>query len=183
MQKVEIVTTKLNKSSKDAAKYITKKIKEFDKKYDSFCLLFGGETTTIVKGNGVGGRNQELALRLLLENRPNKNLSFLCAGSDGIDGNSDATGAFVDFEIYKKLRKKGLNPRKYLKNSDSNSLFKKFGYDFTIGITGTNVMDFIIILKDKNNGKLKTMINKIAMYLIFLYLILKKFVIFSSPYI
>lgn len=114
--------------------------------------MFAGETTTIVNGSGVGGRNQELALRLLLENRPNENISFLCAGSDGIDGNSDATGAFVDSELYKKLKKSKLDPRKYLKNSDSNTFFKRLGYDFTIGITGTNVMDFIIVLKDKQNG-------------------------------
>lgn len=150
--KVKIVTTKLDKTTKEASKYISQKIKEYDKKYDSFCLLFAGETTTIVKGDGVGGRNQELALRLLLDNKPNKNISFLCAGSDGIDGNSNATGAFVDKQLYTKLKKSKLDVRKYLKNSDSNSFFKRLGYDFTIGITGTNVMDFIIVLKDKKNG-------------------------------
>jgi len=152
VDKVKIVTTTLDKSSKDATKYITEKIKKYDEKYESFCLLFAGETTTIVKNGGIGGRNQELALRLLIENRPNKNLSILCAGSDGIDGNSDSTGAFIDSKLYEKMKKSKLNPRKYLKNSDSNTFFKKLGYDFTIGITGTNVMDFIIILKDGTDG-------------------------------
>jgi glycerate-2-kinase len=152
VEKVKIITTSLDKTSKKASLYITKKIKQYDEKYDSFCLLFAGETTTKVKADGIGGRNQELALRLLIENRPNKNISILCAGSDGIDGNSDSTGAFVDYKIYEKIKESKLNPRKYLKNSDSNSFFKELGYDFTIGITGTNVMDFIIVLKDKNNG-------------------------------
>ena len=153
VEKVEIITTSLDKSSQEASSYITKKIKEYDKKYDSFCLLFGGETTTVVKPNGgFGGRNQELALRLLLENKEiklDKSISILCAGSDGIDGHSKANGAFVDFDIYEKIKKENLDANFYLENSDSNTFFKKLGYEFTTGITGTNVMDFIIVLKQK----------------------------------
>ncbi|MDO6737874.1 glycerate kinase [Wenyingzhuangia sp. 2_MG-2023] len=149
VEKVEIVTTTLDATSEDAAKIIENKIKKYDIEYDSFCLLFGGETTTIVNGdgNGYGGRNQELALRLLLSGCVQKNISLLVAGSDGIDGRSDATGAFVDPEIYEKIKQNKLNPKTYLDNSDSNTFFKLLGYDFVTGITGTNVMDFIIILK------------------------------------
>ncbi|MCH9740478.1 MAG: DUF4147 domain-containing protein [Epsilonproteobacteria bacterium] len=149
VDKVKIVTTTLNKSSKEASKYISKKIQKYDEKYERFCLLFGGETTTKVNGDGQGGRNQELALRLLLKESVSENISILCAGSDGIDGNSPATGAFLDFNIYKKIEKQGLNPEAYLKNSDSYGFFKQLGYDFTIGATGTNVMDFVIILKEE----------------------------------
>jgi len=143
----KIVTTTLNMNTTDASKYISDKIKKYDKKYKSFCLLFGGETTTKVKGSGKGGRNQELALKLLLKKSITKDISVLCAGSDGIDGNSIATGAFLEFDIYSKIEKKGLNPQKYLKRSDSNTFFKKLDCDFVTGKTGTNVMDFIIILK------------------------------------
>lgn len=149
VEKVKIVTTTLNQTSKDAASYIAKKVKKYDKNYDSFCLLFGGETTTEVKGKGRGGRNQELALRLLLEKCVGNDISILSAGSDGIDGNSPATGAFLDFDIYGKIDENLLDPKAYLKNSDSYGFFKALGYDFTIGATGTNVMDFIIILKHK----------------------------------
>lgn len=146
----KIVTTTLDMASEETSKFVSKKIKEYDKKYDSFILLFGGETTTVVKKDGgFGGRNQELALRLLLENKANENISILCAGSDGIDGRSDANGAFVDFDLYKKIEKKKFNPKEFLENSDSNTFFKKLGYDFVTGITGTNVMDFIIIKKGK----------------------------------
>ncbi|MBU1668881.1 DUF4147 domain-containing protein [bacterium] len=149
VEKTKIITTTLNKSSQEATEYIVKKIKKYDKKYESFCLLFGGETTTTVKGLGRGGRNQELALRLLLQEVMTQDISILCAGSDGIDGNSPATGAFLDFDIYKKMKEQALNPKEYLKNSDSYGFFKELEYDFTIGATGTNVMDFIIILKEK----------------------------------
>ncbi len=147
VEKVKIVTNTLNGSSKEAAKYLVKKMKEYDKKYDSFCLLFGGETTTEVKGTGQGGRNQELALRLLDNGLVSDKISILIAGSDGIDGNSPATGAFLESKIYEKMKTKGLNPKTYLKNSDSYTFFKALDFDFTIGATGTNVMDFMIILK------------------------------------
>lgn len=153
LEKVKILTTTLEKTSQEASLYIIKKIQEYDKKYETFCLLLGGETTTIVNENsGFGGRNQELALRLLIEyklKKINKNISILCAGSDGIDGHSKANGAFLDSDIYEKIKKENLDENLYLQNSDSNTFFKKLAYDFSIGITGTNVMDFIIVLKQK----------------------------------
>src|SRR5437870_12885981 len=60
---------------------------------NSICLVSGGEFACPVNGNGIGGRNQETALRLALEtenpSRPSKSMTFvaLCAGTDGIDGN------------------------------------------------------------------------------------------------
>lgn len=143
----KIVSTTLEMTSEEASDYIAAEIKEYDSKHESFCLLFGGETTTVVTGNGYGGRNQELALRLLLKDTLHENIAILSAGSDGIDGRSDATGAFIDKSIYKEIENKNLNPEEYLLNSDSNSFFKKIGYDFVTGISGTNVMDFIIVLK------------------------------------
>lgn len=145
----EILTITLDLNAENATTYISNQIKTHHHKYNSYCLLIGGETTTIVKGKGKGGRNQELALRLLLADCIDKNTAILSAGSDGIDGNSDATGAFLDHNIYEKIKTKKLNPNEYLENSDSNTFFKQLGYDFVTGISGTNVMDFIIILKTK----------------------------------
>ncbi|ANW97336.1 hydroxypyruvate reductase [Wenyingzhuangia fucanilytica] len=143
----KIVTTTLEMSSEKATQLICDEIKKHDKQYNSFCLLFGGETTTVVLGDGYGGRNQELALRLLMTDCITQNISLLSAGSDGIDGRSNATGAFVDYDIYKQITNKNIEPKTYLKNSDSNTFFKTLGYDFVTGISGTNVMDFIIVLK------------------------------------
>lgn len=147
VDKVKIVTNMLNGTSKEAATYLAKKIIAYDKKYDSFCLLFGGETTTEVKGTGKGGRNQELALRLLDKVPVSDKITILIAGSDGIDGNSPATGAFLEADLYTKMKTKGLDSKTYVKNSDSYTFFKALDADFTIGATGTNVMDFMIILK------------------------------------
>lgn len=147
VETVEIMTTTLDQSSAEAARYIADIIQRYDQKYASFCLLFGGETTTEVKGNGQGGRNQELALRLLLAECVTEKIAILCAGSDGIDGNSPATGAVVDRDIYTSMKEKHLDPKVYLDNSDSYGFFSQLGYDLTTGATGTNVMDFIMVLK------------------------------------
>ena len=80
---------------------------------------------------------------ILLEKE--KDIEILVAGSDGKDGNSNATGAFVDKETYKKAQ--NLDKKKYLNESNSNLFFKKSNSDFVTGLSGTNVMDFIIILK------------------------------------
>lgn len=147
VEKAEIITSTLDLPSPQASQFIVQTIKAYNKQYESFCLLIGGETTTEVTGKGQGGRNQELALRLLMGVTLSSNISILVAGSDGIDGNSPATGAFLDFEIYEKINHLDLEPQEYLDNSDSYGFFKALEYDFTIGATGTNVMDFIIVLK------------------------------------
>jgi glycerate 2-kinase len=149
VEKCKILTTTLQLSSAKAASYLSQKIKKYDQKYDSYCLLVGGETTLKVKGSGLGGRNSELALRLVIQNCIGKDTAILCAGSDGVDGSSPANGAFMDSEIYTKIKKKKLDPKIYLKNNDSYSFFKELGYEFHTGITGTNVMDFVFILKKK----------------------------------
>ncbi|MDH4944035.1 DUF4147 domain-containing protein [Sulfurimonas sp. C5] len=149
VQKTKIVTTTLSTNSKAAAKMIAKEIETYNKEYDSFCLLFGGETTVEVQGNGLGGRNSELALRLLNSSCITKDIFILCAGSDGKDGNSEGDGAFIDYDIYKKIKKQKLNPKEYLQRNDSFSFFHQLGYSFVTGLTGTNVMDFVIILKQK----------------------------------
>lgn len=149
VDKVKIVTTTLDFPSKKAAEFIGKKIKKYDEKYDSYCLLFGGESIVKVKGKGLGGRNSELALRLIEQNCIGKDTAVLCAGSDGVDGSSPANGAYFDFETYKKIKKKKLDPKSYLENNDSYSFFKALNCHFETGVTGTNVMDFVIILKNK----------------------------------
>ncbi len=110
------------------------------------CLIAGGETTVTVRGDGIGGRNQETALAFALEIQGDRRVSALFAGTDGIDGLTDAAGAFVDGGTIKGASDNGITAGIYLKNNDSNSFFKKAGGLFSPGPTGTNVMDIGIIL-------------------------------------
>jgi hydroxypyruvate reductase/glycerate 2-kinase len=110
------------------------------------CLLFGGETTVTLKGDGMGGRNQEMALAALREIQGNPRFLFLSAGTDGIDGHSDADGAIADAASWQKAREMGLKIDDYLERSDSYHFFQKTGDLIMTGPTGTNVMDMTILL-------------------------------------
>ena len=110
------------------------------------CLLFGGEPTVKVSGKGLGGRNQHLALYLATKICCKKNITILCAGTDGTDGPTDAAGAVVDYETATKAVEKGIDPNHYLTNCDSYRFFQEVGGHIITGNTGTNVMDIIVAI-------------------------------------
>jgi len=114
------------------------------------CIIAGGETTVTLKGKGLGGRNQEMALSFLSNiGRSQKfaeRIFFLSAGTDGNDGPTDAAGAFASLEIYRNAGKLNLDPEKYIADSDSYHFFEKAGGLFKTGPTGTNVCDIQVML-------------------------------------
>jgi hydroxypyruvate reductase/glycerate 2-kinase len=110
------------------------------------CLISGGETTVKVTGTGRGGRNMELALRFALLIDGKHGITLLSAGTDGVDGGTNAAGAIVDGKTIKRARKKGLDPDAYLKNNDSYNFFNKLNALYVTGPTGTNVMDIQVMV-------------------------------------
>jgi hydroxypyruvate reductase len=110
------------------------------------CFLAGGETTVQVTGTGKGGRNQEFALVVAQALANESGWTLLSAGTDGIDGPTDAAGAFVDGRTINKAERHGLNARQVLDNHDSYHFFAALGDLFSPGPTGTNVMDIKIVL-------------------------------------
>ncbi len=110
------------------------------------CVLSGGETVVTVKGDGMGGRNQEFALVAGMEIQNEKNMVVLSAGTDGTDGPTDAAGAIVDSASIKNALAHGVNPHPFLENNDSYTFFKKTGGLMFTGPTGTNVMDLRMVL-------------------------------------
>jgi hydroxypyruvate reductase len=109
------------------------------------CVLAGGETTVTVTGPGRGGRNQEFALALIRE-VAGLPIVLLSAGTDGIDGPTEAAGAFVDGTSLQRARTLGLDPEAALVANDSYSFFAALGDLFQCGPTGTNVMDTKVAL-------------------------------------
>lgn len=113
-------------------------------------LVFGGETTVVLQGQGKGGRNQELALQVALE-ADNRKLCgkwiFLSGGTDGRDGPTDAAGAIVDNETLNRLHANGGNVVESLANNDSYYALKRSGDLLMTGATGTNVADLQMFLK------------------------------------
>ena len=118
-----------------------------------FCLLAGGELTVAVKGKGEGGRNQEFVLAALKEMRKQLKSDdvwlIVSLGSDGIDGSTDAAGAWITPITLEKMKRLPLDLEAHLKNNDSYSFFKKIGGLIKIGPTSTNVMDLRIFLLER----------------------------------
>jgi len=109
-------------------------------------LLCGGETTVTVKGEGLGGRNQELALSAALRLRGLEGVVIASIGTDGIDGPTDAAGAIVDGSTWNRSRDKGLKLELSLNDNDSYTFFNQLGDLILTGPSGTNVNDIMIIV-------------------------------------
>ena len=112
------------------------------------CVIFGGETTVTIRGNGLGGRNQELALRMALAapSRLDRPFVFLSGGTDGRDGPTEAAGGLVDETSAARMRAAGIDPEALLANNDSNAALAASGDLLMTGATGTNVADVQILL-------------------------------------
>jgi glycerate 2-kinase len=110
------------------------------------CLLFGGEPTAKVRGGGLGGRNQHLALLLAQLITGTSGMTILVGGSDGNDGPTDAAGAVVDEETSRQAVVQNCSIDRYLADCDSYHFFKKVGGHVVTGPTQTNVMDLIVAI-------------------------------------
>lgn len=121
---------------------------------ETVCLISGGEFACPVRGEGMGGRNLETALRLGsltdLDLANGRQFVALCAGTDGIDGNSPAAGAIVDNTTMERARAIGLDPDDFLKRSDAYSFFVALGDVIATGPTGTNLRDFRLLLRNRS---------------------------------
>ena len=105
-------------------------------------LLSGGEATvTLGATPGLGGRNHEFGLALLLE-LGQHGVYALSAGSDGMDGTSGAAGAFLTPDSLTRARRLGLDAEGALRRHDSGTFFARLGDQLVTGPTGTNLNDF-----------------------------------------
>jgi hydroxypyruvate reductase len=110
------------------------------------CILCGGETTVTIRGDGKGGRNQELALAAALAIDGLGNIVVLAGGTDGNDGPTDAAGAIVYSHTLARARTEGLDPFDYLSRNDSYHFFQPLEDLVITGPTRTNVMDVYMVL-------------------------------------
>lgn len=106
--------------------------------------VMAGETTVTVRGSGRGGRNQEAALSaaMALEERTDV---FVSLGTDGIDGPTDAAGAYVDGATAGRMRAAGSDPVAALANNDSHRALDAARALIRTGPTGINVADLWLV--------------------------------------
>lgn len=111
------------------------------------CVLGSGETTVTVRGDGLGGRNQEFALGALAALAgESRSMVVASAGTDGIDGPTSAAGALVDGATPARARAVGLSPRIALDRNDAFPFFEALDDLIVWGPTGTNVGDLHVVL-------------------------------------
>ncbi len=110
------------------------------------CILAGGETTVTLKGNGLGGRNQEMALGALEDMAGLRGAYFVTLASDGGDGPTDAAGAVVTSDSLARAKSMGLNPATFLACNDTYHFFESLNDLMKPGPTQTNVNDLCLLL-------------------------------------
>jgi glycerate 2-kinase len=128
-----------------AADYLLAKLRQLRKGVSRVCLISGGEVTVKVNNGGVGGRNQQFALACATR-IPGEKIAVLSAGTDGIDGNSQATGAVVDGTTLARAAAKGLDASSALTAFDAYPLLASLGDAIVTGPTGNNLRDLRLLL-------------------------------------
>lgn len=108
-------------------------------------LVYAGETTVTVTGNGRGGRSQELALAAAIVLDGHSGVAVAAVGTDGIDGPTDAAGAVADGTTLERARALGLDAAAALRRNDSHSFWHATGDLVVTGPTGTNVADLVVV--------------------------------------
>lgn len=135
----------------DAAHYLLDRFHELRAVHPRLCLISGGEVTvTLDRTPGAGGRNQQFALACALDlaRFPGQKLTVLSAGSDGIDGNTQAAGAIADPTTLDRARSFGFDPRQALQSFNACPLFTALGDTVVTGATGHNLRDLRLLIAE-----------------------------------
>jgi hydroxypyruvate reductase len=109
------------------------------------CVVCGGETTVVVKGPGMGGRNTELALGAVEAMHGLTQSILIALATDGGDGPTDAAGAVVTGETLNRATRLNMHPLDYLEINDSYNFFSRLGDLLKPGPTNTNVNDLTFV--------------------------------------
>jgi hydroxypyruvate reductase len=143
----QIVTEPLVGDVRDAAKSVLDCIRSQPKSARQL-IIWGGETTVEINGNGMGGRNQELAVRFAeLASDLTGEWVFLSGGTDGRDGPTNAAGGIVDRQTIAQAQTNNINVAAALEDNDSHRVLDNSNGLLKTGATGTNVADIQIFLR------------------------------------
>ncbi len=141
-----ILTDSMCCEAKEAGSFMASIAKYYQDTEKSIAFIGGGETVVKLTGNGLGGRNQELALTAAKGISGMNNTAIFSVGSDGTDGPTDAAGGYVDGNTASKLAKNDIDIDGVLKNNDAYHALEKVGGLIITGPTGTNVNDLTVLL-------------------------------------
>jgi glycerate 2-kinase len=144
-----LLTTFLQGEASQAGKFIASIAQEINRSNQPLhrpaCLIAGGETTVTLRGKGLGGRNQELALGGVEAVSGLENIMLITLATDGGDGPTEAAGAVVTGYTFERSQILGMHPRDYLMNNDSYHFFEALDDLLVPGPTFTNVGDLTFL--------------------------------------
>lgn len=141
-----VLTDSLCCEAKDAGSFLASIAQYHKDTKESLAFIAGGETVVRITGEGLGGRNQELALSAAQGIAGMQNTAVFSVGSDGTDGPTDAAGGYADGDTAPALERLGVSISAVLKANDSYYALRNVdGLVFT-GPTGTNVNDVCCLL-------------------------------------
>ncbi len=143
-----LLTDQLDCEAREAGRFLAAILRAHANDGKKLAFLAGGETVVHLTGNGLGGRNQELALAACEGIRGMKNAAVVSVGSDGTDGPTDAAGGHVDGDSFDALKAAGLDLNAVLKDNDAYHALKAIDGLIVTGPTGTNVNDICLALLD-----------------------------------
>jgi hydroxypyruvate reductase len=145
-----VLTTYIEGEAREVARVLAAVLREIDATGHPLprpCVVVaGGETTVTIRGEGRGGRNQELALAAAFPLRGIADVVLASIGTDGNDGPTDAAGAWVNGETLDQAEARGLSAAAALANNDSNPFLAQIGNLITTGPTNTNVNDIYFLM-------------------------------------
>jgi len=110
------------------------------------CIIAGGETTVTIRGNGLGGRNQEVALATVTELAGLSDVILATLATDGDDGPTNAAGAIVTGETLGRAKQSGLDPFEFLTRNAAYEFFDPLNDLLKPGATQTNVNDLTFLI-------------------------------------
>jgi hydroxypyruvate reductase len=135
----------------DASRYLLERFHSLRAAHPRLCLISVGEVTVkIDRAPGAGGRNQQFVMScaLELENHPGQRLTVLSAGSDGIDGNTQAAGAIADPTTVARAHTFGFHLKSSLAAFDACPMFMALGDAVVTGPTGHNLRDLRLLISE-----------------------------------
>ncbi len=141
-----LLTDRLCCEAREAGSFLASILKSHQESGKSLAFIAGGETVVHLRGKGLGGRNQELALAAAPGIAGLKGAALFSVGSDGTDGPTDAAGGYVDHETLKELSAQGIGVFETLQNNDAYHALQAVHGLVVTGPTGTNVNDVAVAL-------------------------------------
>ena len=148
-----VLTTELCCQAKEAGSFLGSIGSYYSDKHEKIAFIAGGETVVKLTGDGLGGRNQEIALAAAAEISGKRNLAVFSIGSDGTDGPTDAAGGYVDGDSACALQQQGISIADVLRRNDAYHGLAACDGLLITGPTGTNVNDVSVVLIDFEAGK------------------------------